>query len=116
VELGAKPVAPIRAEVFLQALYPAKNSIRLVVGAGSMGEDEAKHCGFTFAIVGERKKDTIAEDTRKTAKKMVKQGVDLLVFCGGDGTARDILQAVGHRASSVGCPNGRQDAQRPFLP
>ncbi len=106
VELGAKPIAPARAEAFLSALHPAKDSIRLVVGAGNMGEDEAKHCGFTCTILGERKKETIAEDTRKTAKKMKTQGVDLLVFCGGDGTARDILQAVGTARPVLGVPTG----------
>jgi predicted polyphosphate/ATP-dependent NAD kinase len=106
VALGAKPIAPARAESFLSALYPAKEAIRLVVGAGNMGEDEAKHCGFTHTILGERKNETIAEDTRKTAKKMAEQGVDLLVFCGGDGTARDILQAVGTTLPVLGVPTG----------
>jgi predicted polyphosphate/ATP-dependent NAD kinase len=106
VTLGAKPIAPARAESFLSALHPAKNSIRLVAGAGNMGEDEAKHCGFTYTILGERKKETIAEDTSRTAKKMAEQNVDLLVFCGGDGTARDILQAVGTTLPVLGVPTG----------
>jgi predicted polyphosphate/ATP-dependent NAD kinase len=106
IELGAKPIAPARAETFLSALYPAKNSIRLVVGAGNMGEDEAKHCGFPCTILGEKKKETIAEDTRKTAQEMAEQGVDLLVFCGGDGTARDILKAVGTARPVLGVPTG----------
>jgi predicted polyphosphate/ATP-dependent NAD kinase len=106
VSLGAKPIAPARAEAFLSALHPAKNIIRLVVGAGNMGEDEAKHCGFTYTIIGEKKKETIAEDTKKTAKKMAEQGVDLIVFCGGDGTARDILQAVGTARPVLGVPTG----------
>lgn len=106
VALGAKPIAPTRAEAFLSALYPAKNSIHLVVGAGNMGENEAKHCGFTCTVLGERKKETIAEDTRNIAKKMAETSVDLLVFCGGDGTARDILQAVGNARPVLGVPTG----------
>jgi len=49
--LGAKPVAPVRAEAFLSELNPAKSDVQLMVGAGSMGEDEAKNCGFTYNVL-----------------------------------------------------------------
>jgi predicted polyphosphate/ATP-dependent NAD kinase len=71
-----------------------------------MGEEKAKHYDFPYTIIGEKKKETIAEDTKKTAKKMAEQGVDLLVFCGGDGTARDILQAIGTTRPVLGVPTG----------
>jgi predicted polyphosphate/ATP-dependent NAD kinase len=106
ISLGAKPVAPVRAEFFLSELHPAQRGIRLVVGAGGMGEDEAKNCGFTYTILGEKKKETNAEDTRQTAKRMAEAGVDLLVFCGGDGTARDILKAVNMALPVLGVPTG----------
>jgi len=106
VSLGAKPIAPTRAEVFLSELKLGKGKIRLVAGAGNMGEDEAKHCGFTCTILGEKKKETIAEDTRNIVKKMMETGVELLVFCGGDGTARDILEAVGTALPVLGVPTG----------
>src|SRR4030067_2145033 len=56
--LGAKPVAPLRAQCFLSALRTAGFGIRLVVGAGSMGEYEAKASGFSHSIIGKQKKDT----------------------------------------------------------
>jgi predicted polyphosphate/ATP-dependent NAD kinase len=104
--LGAKPVAPKRAEVFLSELKAVKNEVQLVVGAGSMGEDEAKSSGFTHTVLGKGKKETSAEDTVAIAKKMVDAGVSLLVFCGGDGTARDILKAVGMTLPVLGVPTG----------
>ncbi len=106
VSLGAKPIAPARAESFLAELSVAKKSLRLVVGAGAMGENEAKRCGFTCTAVGERKNETNAEDTKKIAEKIKKNGVDLLVFCGGDGTARDILEAAGMGIPVLGVPTG----------
>jgi predicted polyphosphate/ATP-dependent NAD kinase len=106
ISLGAKPVAPVRAEAFLAELNPVKNSLRLVVGAGSMGEDEAKTSGFTYTVLGERKKETSAEDTVAIAKKMADADVALLVFCGGDGTARDVLTAVGTALPVLGVPTG----------
>jgi predicted polyphosphate/ATP-dependent NAD kinase len=104
--LGAKPIAPERAKAFLSKLKPAKNNVRLVVGAGSMGEDEAKNYGFNFKVLGERKEETSAEDTVAVAKKMVATGVGLLVFCGGDGTARDIQKAVNMNVPVLGVPTG----------
>jgi len=104
--LGAKPVAPVRAQAFLSELKPVTQGVRLVVGAGSMGEDEAKDSGFTCEVLGESKKETSSEDTVAIAKRMVDAGVVLLVFCGGDGTARDILKTVGMSLPVLGVPTG----------
>jgi len=106
VSLGAKPVAPARAESFLSELSRFCPSVRLVVGAGSMGEDEAKACSLTHTVLGAPKSETDSEDTRKTAKMMADEGVDLLVFCGGDGTARDVLNTVNTRFPVLGVPTG----------
>jgi len=106
LSLGAKPIAPERAESFLSELASVLSSMRLVVGAGSMGEDEAKDCGFTFTAIGQRKSETRAEDTREIAKKMAEAQVSLLVFCGGDGTARDVFNVVGTTVPVLGVPTG----------
>jgi len=106
VSLGAKPIAPARAESFLRELKPVQERIKLVVGAGSMGEDEAKNCGFSCTVLGERKKETSAEDTTKIAEKIKEIGASLLVFCGGDGTARDIFKAVNTSLPVLGVPTG----------
>jgi predicted polyphosphate/ATP-dependent NAD kinase len=106
IALGAKPVAPARAETFLHELRQIGTPFRFIVGAGNLGEDEAKSCGFDFTVLGERKNETAAEDTRNIAKLMVDEGVSLLVFCGGDGTARDVLNAVDMRFPVLGVPTG----------
>ncbi|MGO8805938.1 MAG: ATP-NAD kinase family protein [Candidatus Bathyarchaeia archaeon] len=106
IYLGAKPIASQRAETFLAGLVPVKESLRLVVGAGCMGETEAKKLGFTYQITGEVRKETAPEDTQNVSAGMVKLRVDLLVFCGGDGTARDLLKAVGMNVATLGVPTG----------
>ena len=106
VSLGAKPIAPTRAEFFLSELKFADGKIRLVVGAGNMGEEEAISCGFDCTIFGKRKKETTAEDTREIARKIADAKVDLLVFCGGDGTARNILEAINIDVPVLGVPTG----------
>ncbi len=106
VSLGAKPIAPARAEFFLSELKFADEKIRLVVGAGNMGEEEAISCGFACTVLGERKKETTAEDTREIARKIADAKADLLVFCGGDGTARNILEEIKMDIPVLGVPTG----------
>jgi len=106
VALGAKPVAPARAELFLTALEPVKEDIILLVGPGLMGETEAKNQGYDYKVFGEQKTDTTPDDTVIVAKNIAAQTVDLLVFCGGDGTARDILKAVDIKTPVLGVPTG----------
>jgi predicted polyphosphate/ATP-dependent NAD kinase len=104
--LGAKPIAPARAKSFLFELKPVKGRIRLIVGAGEMGEDEVQNCGFAFTVLGKRKKETTAEDTMKVARRIKEAGADLLIFCGGDGTARDMLNAIDNNLPVLGVPTG----------
>jgi len=107
ISLGAKPIATIRAKVFLAELAPLKHCIQLLVGIGNMGETEAKKQGYNYTTVGKRRKQTNAEDTKSIAQDIVKmKKADLLVFCGGDGTARDLLQVVGTKLPVLGVPTG----------
>ena len=104
--LGAEPIAPVRAESFLSELKPFRRKIRFIVGAGKMGEDEARNCGFASTVLGKSKNETSAEDTIEVTRRIRDVGVDLLVFCGGDGTARDILNVVDTDLPVLGIPTG----------
>jgi predicted polyphosphate/ATP-dependent NAD kinase len=106
IKLGAKPIAAQRAETFLSELTPAKEHLKLVVGAGEMGEDEAKKQGYTCTVIGEAKTETTPQDTQAIAKAIVEAGVDLLVYCGGDGTTRDLEKAVEKQVPVLGVPTG----------
>ncbi len=106
ISLGAKPIAAQRAETFLSELSAVKENLKLLVGAGSMGEYEAKKYRFSFEVKGQAKTETTSEDTQKNAKDMLDSGVDLLVFCGGDGTARDLQKAVDTKVPVLGVPTG----------
>lgn len=106
VNLGAEPVAPARAESFLSELKSLRKDVRLIVGAGLMGETEARKHGYGCKVFGENREQTSNEDTVETAKQIVKEGVDILIFCGGDGTARDVLNAVDKQVPVLGVPTG----------
>jgi len=106
IALGAKPIAPARAESFLSELEPIKGRIQLIVGTGRMGEEEARKCGFAFSILETREKETTAKDTMDFARRIIDSDADFLVFCGGDGTARDILNVVDTNLPVLGVPTG----------
>ena len=106
IALGAKPTAPIRAERFLSHLKNMHCKSLLFAAAGKMGELEAEKAGFSYIRIGEPKEKTRPLDTRRSAELMVEKGVDLLVFCGGDGTARDLMDAVDLKLPVLGVPTG----------
>ncbi|MBS7658677.1 MAG: ATP-NAD kinase family protein [Candidatus Bathyarchaeia archaeon] len=104
--LGAKLISPEKAKIFLLELIRLNCEFELYTGIGLMGEKEAKECKLTPKLVlGEEKNETTAEDTKRIASEM-KNKVDLLVFCGGDGTARDIMDAVDLEVPVLGIPSG----------
>lgn len=106
IALGAKPIATQRAETFLTELATAKTHLKLVVGAGEMGENEVQKLGYSCQAIGEAKTETSSEDTQSVAKGIIEAGVDLLVYCGGDGTTRDIQKVVGMNVPVLGVPTG----------
>lgn len=107
IELGATPTAPTRAVEALEEISPFKNEIDLFTYPHDMGEDEAKACGFYPTVIGsiERGKTT-STDTGNAAREMLKLNVDLILFAGGDGTARDIYEAVRDQLPVLGIPTG----------
>ncbi|MBT3628952.1 MAG: ATP-NAD kinase family protein [Rhodospirillaceae bacterium] len=106
-ELGAIPKAPARATEALGAIGAADMTLTLVTAAGDMGEREARDAGFAPQVLGIAKEaDTIAADTVRAAEEMAGLPVDLILFAGGDGTARDMVRAVGGKIPVVGIPAG----------
>jgi predicted polyphosphate/ATP-dependent NAD kinase len=107
VELGAVKNAPGRAVDALRRLIPLRDEIELVTYPGEMGEDEARECGFEPRVIGEISPgETTAEDTKTAAGEMLEYGVDLILFAGGDGTARDVYEAVDGEVPVLGIPAG----------
>jgi len=107
IQLGATPISPSRAIQALSRIAPIKESIDLLTCSHEMGEEEARECGFRPRILAtsERGKTT-STDTMNAAKEMGRLQVSLLLFAGGDGTARDIYQAVGQTIPVLGIPAG----------
>ena len=107
-ELGARPTAPSRATEALRAVAERLGSeVEVYAAPGVMGEDEARDAGLEPVVVGGAPGSvTTAEDTRRAAVAMADGGVDLLLFAGGDGTARDVHDAIDGGLPVVGMPAG----------
>jgi predicted polyphosphate/ATP-dependent NAD kinase len=105
VELGAEPVTPKRTSDVLSHIEH-RDRIQLLVAPGKMGEKHIRAFDIPFTVIGTLGEETSAEDTRRIAQEMVDDGIELLVFVGGDGTARDICDAIDSKVPVVAVPAG----------
>ncbi|OON64779.1 NAD+ kinase [Massilia sp. KIM] len=107
---GAHPQAAARTLLALRRLAAdsaPSSSFTLLTGAGDLGESVAREAGFTPRLIyAAQASTTRPRDTRQAARAMLEAGADLLLFAGGDGTARDVLAAVGDALPVLGIPAG----------
>ena len=105
--LGAVPKALNRAIEAIQFLATLRGELEIVTYPGEMGANAAVACGFEPVVIGAiTPGETTAADTRQAAGEMMGLGADLVLFAGGDGTARDIYRAVGTNVPVLGIPAG----------
>jgi len=105
IKKGAGPVSPKRGKEFLSILSE-KQGISLFVAEGRMGADIARELGLEFVPINSVGSETTRMDTVRIARSMLDHGIDVLVFVGGDGTAKDVLEAVGDNVTVLGVPAG----------
>ena len=106
---GARPRAPDRAERALKTLSAGIESadVAITTYPGPMGEDIARQCGFSPEVIGEIDPQlTTPEDTESAARIMADKGMDMILFVGGDGTARNICNVVPSGQPVLGIPSG----------
>lgn len=106
-ELGAVKKSPKRAFAALEVFKDLKDQIEIITCPAEMGEDCAKELGFNVTLLdGISARETSPEDTKKAAEQLVDRDVDLILFAGGDGTARDICSVVEDHCPVLGIPAG----------
>ncbi|MDR9429291.1 MAG: ATP-NAD kinase family protein [Natronomonas sp.] len=107
---GAEPRSPDRAREALEHLKNQPELVALYTYGGAMGEDESVAAGFSPTVVGApEREETTAADTRTAVRRFVEEGVDLILFVGGDGTAVDVaetLEALDDETPILGIPGG----------
>lgn len=106
VELGAKPRAAGRAETALREFADAARGTLFLAPSGEMGAGLLTKYGIECETLFETGTRTTAAETRRAAQMMLEHGAELIIFAGGDGTARDVCAAVGDKIPVVGIPAG----------
>jgi predicted polyphosphate/ATP-dependent NAD kinase len=111
VKRGAKPIDARRAVDFLRKLkeYNTNMQIELLTCPGVMGEKEVEEAGLVAKALPMRiARQTTAADTEEAVRLLNRRNVDLIVFVGGDGTARDVLDAMrgADQVPVLGVPSG----------
>ena len=104
IELGAKPTTPQRVKETLSLIK--RKDVYFMVAPGKMGEDYIKKFDFKYEVVSEIGEETNATDTKRIVQDMLEKGIELLIFVGGDGTARDIYDVLDLKTPVVGIPSG----------
>jgi predicted polyphosphate/ATP-dependent NAD kinase len=113
LRLGAAPIANVRAIEALKRLKDLLDgaakapAVEWFTASATMGEDALRATGFSAVKrVQDATVQPSAEDTRAAVQKFMAVGVDLVLFCGGDGTARDICAITEERTPILGIPSG----------
>jgi len=112
VARGAVKVSPIKALRFLSNLMD--RDIFYFTAAGELGDDILKSAGISrYEVIYPlnftdryNNNKTGPEDTKAACRIIAARNADLIIFSGGDGTARDVYEAVGDHIPILGIPAG----------
>ncbi|WP_077285718.1 ATP-NAD kinase family protein [Cognaticolwellia aestuarii] len=105
--LGATAKSNARASLALEILLPYKDNMTIYTVSSDMGESTAKALGFTTQVVHQVENEVTTErDTELAVKALIDEGIDLLLFAGGDGTARNVCHIVDDKFPVLGIPAG----------
>jgi predicted polyphosphate/ATP-dependent NAD kinase len=111
---GAQPKANLKTNLALQALFTSNNhkleKIDWYTAPRDMGANALLAVGVephTFHLSPETNThQTEAKDTKDVVRWFMQQDVDVILFAGGDGTARDICEVIQTQIPVLGIPAG----------
>lgn len=104
---GAEPRAAERTRIALDCLRPVAGRLQFLSFPGPMGADLLAELGYAHRVLGDLGEGaTSAADTQRAVQALQEAGCALILFAGGDGTARDICAAVREEQPVLGIPAG----------
>ena len=107
---GAQCKSNDRTRLALEVLMPLTNRLKIITCPGMMGQQLVAELGFNHQVLHSEIErgitTTTAEDTKRAAQQLLDQRVDIILFAGGDGTARDICSVVSDNIPVLGIPAG----------
>lgn len=104
---GAEKLSGKKMSTALQAIIPLAEEFTVYTASGEMGEDIVANLALDYKVVYQyQASQTESSDTQAAVIQLMAEQVDLIVFSGGDGTARNICEVVGSRCPVIGVPAG----------
>ena len=97
------PETPLKVKRFLQL---APKDVIYITPKGKMGEIYFTKDFVIQTIEVGNKERTTREDTIYAARKFLEENCSVIVFAGGDGTARDIYSVILNKIPLLGIPTG----------
>ncbi len=105
--MGAEKKANEKMAKALTILDGLNEPFHIYTAAGEMGETVCDSLGLPAKIIYQpQHSQTEGEDSENAARALVSHNVDLILFAGGDGTARNICSVVGNSVPVLGVPAG----------
>lgn len=105
--MGAEKKANEKMAKALSILEALNGQFSVFTAAGEMGESVCASLGIPCEVIYRpSSQQTEGEDSENAARAMCEADVDLLLFAGGDGTARNICSVVGDSIPVLGVPAG----------
>ncbi len=97
----------LRAQQFLEALGLDISMVEWVTVARQMGENCLKKFPIKYSLIPFNTPElSSSQDSIEASLGLKNYGVDLLIFVGGDGTARDVYKSLDDRLPALGIPAG----------
>ncbi|MFF1574640.1 ATP-NAD kinase family protein [Leifsonia sp. NPDC058292] len=106
---GAVPRAAARAAAALAVIARSHPQLEVITAAGALGEDAVRAAGLTPRVVYAAHgagRGTTGDDTRRATVALGAAGASLILFTGGDGTARDVAAGLAPGVAVLGVPAG----------
>jgi predicted polyphosphate/ATP-dependent NAD kinase len=104
LRLGAIAQAGTRTRTALELLSKRVPNARLFIAPGQLGADWAAGLPLDLNVSEHRPLTGTASDTKQAVQHL--PPVDVLVFAGGDGTARDVMSVLPADTAVLGLPCG----------
>src|SRR4051794_23433289 len=104
---GSRPRSGERAGAALAVLAAAHPGLEVLCPPGELGEDAVTSAGLRAVVVAPTSGWTATgDDTTRAASALAAAGASLILFAGGDGTARDVVRGLPPLVSALGIPAG----------
>lgn len=103
---GGEQLAMNKTHLALLECMEYANDISIYTGSDDMGESVANSLGLKTKVIHSNSGQTEMQDTIALAKKLIAHNVDLILFAGGDGTARNVCSIVNTKVPVLGVPAG----------